>query len=156
MADLASFERLFGPPVLQVRLDWARLRAGDPRVVSSIVAPSDVLPWFAPWYVSDEGIDVPYDAVGARPLTFAALRDDPGSISAARRERIARIAAALAAAPAPLLVASYRAGTNELVLDGNHRLAAAVLHDLPLPVLALTVVGPADPSVLPDLVHFRE
>jgi hypothetical protein len=152
-ADIESYERLFREPVIRVRLDWEALRSARPRVVELAPSAVDVLAWYAPWYADSDGHEARWDANGARPLTFGTVRDGLG-ISADRRATIERMAEGFAAAPSPLLVPTYRIGAVQLVLDGNHRLAAALCLDAEPRLLAWSVEGPMDPAVLPDLTHW--
>lgn len=149
--DFAAFERAFREPVTQVRLDWDALRAVEPRVdVDTVTEVDAVLGWYTTWYVAD-GAESDY-SVGARPLRLSDVAEHRNALDDERRGRIDAVAHS---APGVVAVAAYALPRGErLVIDGNHRLAAAVLHGLPLRAVVATVHGPLDARVLPDLAHF--
>lgn len=148
--DFAAFERAFRAPVVRVRLDWRALRAADPRVdVDTVASATEVEGWYTTWYVAG-GAEADYRG-GARPLRLGDVVTLRDALDPERRERIA----ALAAGPGVTAVAAYALpGGGRLVLDGNHRLAATLLHGSPLRAVVATVHGPISARVLPDLAHF--
>ena len=146
-----SFEAYFHPAV-RTLLDWTLLAKGNPKIRPLLAANwAQVLAWSTPWY-SFEGREKDFQC-GIPPVSFARLDADPGCLDVTRRSKIDAIALGLRTHPQAVLVAVYSADDRFIVLDGNHTLAAVVIHRLPNPVLAIVVEGPFDARILPDLAN---
>ena len=152
-----DFERLFGPPMIRVLLNWDALRELEaPIRLLEAGSWSDVSAWFSPWYEDEQGTALDYSDSVKPPLRFSEMSARAQG-TAARWERVRRIAADMSGmAPSVLFVATYDLGSGvQLVLDGNHRLAALTVGRLSgWRVAALSVRGPVSASMLPDLRHF--
>jgi hypothetical protein len=140
---------------VRVALDWDRLRAAQAEIDLVVVdAGASIADWAFPWYVDSQGAFVPCDDPDAHAILVgdaATVLRDPAR--AARIEALARTMPV--ERPTPLLLAAYLLPANRrLVLDGNHRLAAAVTRRLPFTALVLSVHGPLDPAICPDLRHW--
>lgn len=147
MIGFGDFSRMFRDTI-RVQLDWEALGEVPVDVVVARSA-AELRGWYPPWY-RDPGGSCGWNAPEATPIPF----DDP---ELAAREPVATFAAQMReqrSEVVQLVVATYRIRGGELVLDGNHRLAAAVASGRALAVLALSLVGPLDPEVLPDLSVF--
>lgn len=150
------FESLFSPPIIRTQLAWEELRRLDAAVTARYL-PSlaeEASRLIVPWYVAD-GRQVPYDDAGAQPLRLQNVLLNLDSLEPERTAFIRKLAASLAGEETvQLLIATYRAGGEEIILDGNHRAVAALLAGANCRILALSVAGPVDPAYLPDLVHW--
>lgn len=163
----ATFRSLVATPPNEVRvqLAWGALSdlaaAGRVTVTAAPLLPDhDLGRLFAPWYRSAATGQVDWDTPGARPYSFAEIADDVSGLSAEHRASIAGIGRAFAASPvAPRFsVATYAVGDGrELVLDGNHRIAAVVrsthLRERAV-VTRMVLKAPVNPDLLPDLRHW--
>jgi hypothetical protein len=59
--------------------------------------------------------------------------------------------------PIRLLLPTYELGDGrQLILDGNHRLCAALETGLPTTIVAVSLRGAVDRAVLPDLHHWDD
>ena len=149
--SFGEFEAAFAASA-RVALDWRRLRDQEPIVGVEVVTDRSLLRrWHTTWYVAD-GREVDYTS-GTTPLTFGEVAEQFGALDPERRAAIDSIAAELRDGyGAPVFVAAYALPEGgRLVLDGNHRIAAATRYDLPVTVVAAVVHAPAKASVLPDL-----
>ena len=146
-----EFEALFRGNI-RVLFDWTLLRSANYPVRPRLLRhPTEWSAWLTPWYAAgDAGEDY---LRGEAPLRFSAVAENPGVLTARRQEKLRAIAADLRRSPHALLVAAYDYGAGTIVLDGNHRLAAAIAFGGEQPALAITVSGPADPAILPDLAN---
>lgn len=134
---------------VQVLFDWDRLDGLVTRG-SVLYDPWAAAMWWTPWYVHD-GVQVGYDHPRATGVRVGHAGVHPG-LDQARRARIA----ALADGPmGRFTVVTYRwHGPNRIVMDGNHRLAAAVLARRPAVIDVITITGPCDPGQLADCLPF--
>jgi hypothetical protein len=168
--ELATFRSLFTGEQgeqgeVRVMLDWTRLgqlaTAGLVHVHRLALTPGhDLSLLFAPWYRTPSRGDVAWDTAGARPYSIAEVVADGSGLGAAHRAKIAGIRRAMRtlATVGPLAVPTYAVGAGrELVLDGNHRLAA-LAGDADLwrraQVERYVVTGPVTADLLPDLRHW--
>jgi hypothetical protein len=145
--DFALFRRLFQDSI-RVQLNWDAL---DDPAVRAIVArsPQELTNWFTPWYRADHG-STTWDNPAATPIPVT----EPGLLD---REPVAALAAHMHEQRAPtvqVLAATYAVPQGQLILDGNHRIAGALGSGKRFAVLALSVEGPLDPKILPDLARF--
>lgn len=147
MIEFGIFRRLFFDSI-RVQLDWDLL--GEPEVDALVARRTEELDgWYTPWYRNEQG-PCAWDDPGAEPISVT----DP---ELQLLEPVATLAEQMRAQRSPIvqvLAATYRVPGGQLVLDGNHRLAAAVNCEKQISVLALSVHGPLDRAVLPDLGPF--
>lgn len=154
--DVRDFHRLFGPPMMKTKLAWDLLLADDSPVVTFAGPSLDLANrLYAPWYVGAVG-QVPREDDRGQPLRFDQVGERWDELAPEHRAEIDEHAANLRdAVPALLVLPLYdlRDGTF-LVLDGNHRLAASIRHEIVTRALAIALRGPLDRSVLRDLGRF--
>lgn len=164
----SSFVRKFAAGSREIRVqlsldELSRLdEHGSVAVTTVELDPTDDLEkLFAPWYRSPLTPDAEWDDDGAVPCSFADIRADISHLSLHHRQKIASISADLSDRPnlhSPLELATYDLGAGqELVLDGNHRLAALVR--LPparaaTQVIRYRVTAAVSTRILPDLLHW--
>ena len=134
---------------IRVRLDRERILALDPEVTLS-AGPAGALAAVIvpPWFFAGTRL-VDFDARDGVSHSFAwvaAHSDIDGAGSDAPPHG--------PVAP-PLAVPCYRIDERVLCLDGNHRLLALVRHRPEAVVVTITIEGPRDPAILPDLAHWR-
>lgn len=136
-------------------LDWERLLESDAVVTAEAVTDEMLGRLSTPWYVDREaGREVSYRDGTGRPLLMSEVPDWLDALEPERVEKMERIAASWRAGSPPWLMLCYAVGDVLLVLDGNHRLSATVVHGLHLGAMAVVLRGPLDPVFLPDLVAF--
>ena len=152
--DVTQFRQLFEGSI-RVLLNWDALADSQPTVeCGTFVSPEHVAHWFTPWYPRDDGGDE-YLA-GERPLRLRELRAEAVHLSLLRRVKLQEIAASQLLEPAPLLVAAYHfSAQGTVLLDGNHRLSAALMYRIPVTVLCIGVRASLDANILPDLANLR-
>ena len=152
----AQFTELFRP-FIRVQLDWETVRRAEWPVSAQVVTSTTELnDWYFPWYIRADGREGTTDADEAHPIP---IREWPVDGYSAHREAVDKQLTLLRALtpPVQLLLATYSLpGLGHLVLDGNHRIAAAVEGNLSFVALAITLRGPIEPSVLPDLRHWQQ
>lgn len=150
-----TFRRLFTDAV-RVELKWAELDRLRPTVSTLVPSAAELSRWHAPWYVSTSGEVTTYEEEGARPVTFGELEAEPDLVAPERRRVIAAFAASFAERPSVLTVATVRVPGGQLVIDGNHRVAAVVRSGAEVRVVAYSVHVPMDETILPDLRHWAK
>jgi hypothetical protein len=114
--------------------------------------------FYLPWYLGPKGEEVRYDNRQARPVRLSDVPLSLNGLKPERRDLIGRLAALFEQSrpPIQLVAAAYALPSDEyLILDGNHRLAALATSNVPFRAVLFVVHGPADPSALPDLIHWR-
>ena len=149
-----EFARFFRPFV-RVLLDWEAVEEADwPVDVDAVDTVAELADWYFPWHVGPDGDEARFDDPGARPLRV--LDWAPASFSA-HRDAVDSAAAVLRDLPLPtqLVIGAYALPNGgRLVLDGNHRLAAIVQEGMAFRGLVVTLNGPLDERILPDLRHW--
>jgi len=149
-----QFALLFEPSV-RVLLDWRAIDGSDSPVEVQVAASTDDLDgWYFPWHVGQDGDETRFDDPGARPLR---ILDWPQPGFTGHRKAVDAMAASLRAFPGPvqLIVAAYALPQEgRVALDGNHRLAAIVQEGLSFRALVVTLYGPLDDAILPDLRYW--
>lgn len=141
--DLATLGSLFSGKHVRVQLrlprDSAKLkvevRAGSAAGLASLSYP--------PWYWHDER-RVSFDVEGAKPATFSQmLQEFPNQIPDTKN------------VPSGLVMPTVvLPDETALVLDGNHRFLAMLLHEPNSTVVQVGLRGLKEPSYLPDLRHW--
>ncbi|MFJ8539856.1 hypothetical protein [Streptomyces sp. NPDC093591] len=162
-----AFLRLFarGADGIRVALDWEGLgtlhRAGHARIVradSVLTGRRPPCDYYAPWYADPSGRPTDYRAADARPLCHADLSAHGQGLTADQRERVGYFERALATQTTRLCLPTLDLGGGRcLVLDGNHRLIAALrlaAAGTPRRISEFRVTLPLDRSLLPDLRHW--
>lgn len=162
-----AFQRLFarGSAGIQVTLDWERLgaphRAGEALIVREdrlLDGSEPQRDYYAPWYADASGRPTDYRAADARPLQCADLAASGRGLSQRQRERVGYFEQALATGGARLCLPTLDLRDGRfLVLDGNHRLVAALrlaAAGVPSRITEFRITAPLDRSLLPDLRHW--
>jgi hypothetical protein len=158
MIDSDMYERLFrGPGGIRVELDWDAVRSGGWPVDAEVVDTIEGLGGgFFPWYLTNGGREVSYLEDGAQPVPVARVTALESYFDDARRTKIAGMRRSFEHVEAvQLIVPAYSLGASGyLILDGCHRLAALASAGTAFKGLLLTLRGPIDAAVLPDLRHW--
>ncbi|MEU3163067.1 hypothetical protein [Streptosporangium sp. NPDC006930] len=146
-----EFEILFRPS-MRVLFDWGRLKNLHLGIHVEVVPDADKASgWYAPWYTVEEQAE-DY-ARREPPFRFGDALRKPETVSKRRLSKAAAIADAHRKRPQVMLVAAYDFGSGTIVLDGNHRVLAALLHFPQNPIMAVKISGGIDPKILPDLAN---
>ena len=122
-------------------------------------SPEQLKDWYAPWYLNEDSTQqVGYDVPGAKPLLLTSVPSLLRELEPSREYRILRLAEQLACERSIQIVAALYdlGGSRRLVIDGNHRIAAVLLREMPFRVLSFTVTAPIDGNILPDLQHWAD
>ncbi|MDQ3983099.1 MAG: hypothetical protein M3271_10515 [Actinomycetota bacterium] len=117
---------------------------------------AEMIDGYFPWYVTEDAEEVDFGD-DARPV---ALREFPAIEAALRPARTKKIAylreSFRRSGNVQLLIPAYDLGEGRrLFLDGCHRLAALAGEQVELAAAIFTLIGPLEPSLLPDLVHWQ-
>ena len=109
-----------------------------------------------PWYLGRTGQEVVCDAADATPIRLAQIPVVLASLNEKRQAGIQEYVYQFRQQPSvKFSVPSYDLGNNrQLSLDGNHRLSALLLTDVPFTVTFWSVRGPMEADCLPDLIHW--
>jgi hypothetical protein len=151
-----DFEATFRP-VIRVGFNWNRfLNERWPITVVRVVDRRTLGGSVLPWYLGSAGQEVPYDAPDADPIYLAQIPAVVASLNNARQSGIQEYVERFRAQPAiEFSVPSYDLGSaRQLALDGNHRLSALLLTEVPFTVTFFSVHGPMEPNCLLDLIHW--
>ena len=120
---------------------------------------ADIEAWFAPWYCDKLGATVQHDNADARMIRLGEAWSIPNIVD---KFHLSAVAESLTGQRKPITIIAPTLtfqGKITLVLDGNHRLAAArMLEPVPqLLVLELAADGALlDQKDLPDLRHMTD
>ena len=150
------FIKAFQPQV-RVLLRWDQVEEKQyPAYVDVFTDSAPFENWFAPWYCNSQGLETEYMARDARPLSIADIATDASPLSTSRRGKIEALSHSFCAHEIVQIVVGLYALPHGkyLVLDGNHRLVAALRSRRPMTILAFTLVAPVDSQLLADLRHW--
>lgn len=154
--DTSAFALIFGDGAVRAKLDWRRVV--DECAVEERYSRSrkELGELYTVWYADDSGRDARYDHQDVRPLRVSEVGITEASWPPARAAKIAELRREYSSTdrPVPLLLPCYRAGDELVLLDGNHRAAAAYPTDADTRLLLYILRGPTDSGMLPDLRHF--
>lgn len=154
-----DLRRLFGAGSVRVLLDWDALRSRRASVqLRVLTCPVDLHLLRSTWYVDPvRRREVDHGVAERLPVLHQDVPSCIDLLDGGRAEKIRSIAADATSFKGPVLLPCYRLPDDELlVLDGNHRVAAAALRRAELRCLALVVQGPIDAAVLPDLRQWQQ
>ncbi|MFJ8912609.1 hypothetical protein [Amycolatopsis sp. NPDC102389] len=154
--DVSAFVRLFGGGDIRVKLDWQRV-AEECVVEERFTCSREELGQLCTvWYVDEFGRDAGYDYEGARPLRVSEVEITEATWPPARASMIAALRRDYASADSTvtLTLPAYLVGGEVVLLDGNHRAAAAYLAEADTCLRLYLLSGPTDSEVLPDLGHY--
>lgn len=155
---VTAFRDLFaGPAGIRVWIDWDEVLRRDLPVTVEFASAFDAFErCYFPWYLPDRGAEADFDE-GARPVAVSEFPGVEPRLREDRRSKIARLRAALReSGGVQLLVPAYDLGDDRLLLlDACHRIAALTAAPVPVAAAILTVHGPLDPEILPDLRHWE-
>ncbi len=107
--------------------------------------------WVSPWYLDANGNECAHTDEGARAVEIVRPDGSANPPSTSHAEQVASIADSMKSGTAgPILIGGYRPFGRDVVvvIDGNHRVRAAVQSGHPLHVVALVLHGPDDPAIL--------
>ncbi|MGY6655311.1 hypothetical protein ACXIZN_24420 [Amycolatopsis sp. TRM77291] len=154
--DTSAFALIFGDGGIRARLDWRRVH--DECTVEERYTRSrkELGELCTVWYTDESGRDTDYAHQGARPLRVSEVAITEASWPRARASMITTLRQEFgrASRPVQLALPGYRAGDEVVLLDGNHRAAAAYLADADTRLLLYILCGPTDSGMLPDLRHY--
>jgi hypothetical protein len=149
-----------------VRFSWDRYLAErwptSLEVLKSDVLRARTVNMFFPWYLDQERQWVAFEqarARGARPIRISEIAGVVNSLPKERADAILGMSQQFRTDGKPVLfaVTGYALADGRLiVMDGNHRLAAATLAACDVTVLFFVVRGPRDPDALPDVELHKE
>lgn len=155
--DVRDFITVFGSTV-RARIDWSRVLTEctvDETFSDSRV---DLGELFTVWYAGAGGRHAGYDEPGAHPLRVGETSLTEATWPVERATKIEAMSASHAGSagePVVLPLPAYRVGSSAVILDGTHRAVAAFRACIAVRLMLFTLIGPADPEVLPDLRHHQ-
>lgn len=143
---------------IRVLFNWNRFRAEGWRVSLSVITDrGELSEWYVPWYLGNSEGEVSYSAPDARPLSLPEIPENLSSLGKSRVKMILSLSESYKVFRPPLQMFApvYALGSNRfLLLDGCHRMSALMGSTVSFKLIAFTVFGPMDRSVLPDLQHW--
>jgi hypothetical protein len=114
-----------------------------------------------PWNVDHEGREVRFDNADARPIQLSAIPAHLSGFDEARREKVNALARAMgdntkSGHPSQIVAVTYALPSGRrLVLDGTHRTSGLMIARAPFKLLAFTVYGPLEGTIVPELRHWE-
>ncbi|WP_327268040.1 hypothetical protein OG233_06800 [Streptomyces sp. NBC_01218] len=153
-----EFVMLFGSSGhVRASLDWSRVTELRLRVQHSFHTSADRLGRMATlWYTRPDGTPAEYTHPQATPLTARQAAAADMRTLPQRQNTLGALTqqAATCREPVQLILPAYRLpdGTD-LILDGTHRAVAALRARARVTVFLYVLLGPADPTILPDLAY---
>ncbi|OXM54889.1 hypothetical protein [Amycolatopsis alba] len=154
--DTSAFALIFGDGGIRAKLDWRRVAAECAVEERYSRSRKELGELCTVWYADGSGHDAGYDHQGSRPLRVSEAAVTEASWPRARATTIAALRREYVRADRPVHLAlpGYRVGDEVVLLDGNHRAAAAYLADADTRLLLYILRGPTDSGMLPDLRHY--
>lgn len=141
---------------VRVGIDWDKVPTDAPIDLIATAERRVIGKWFTPWCIDKQGNACGYRSAGATPLTVSAAyrhrldRHRKRQIAKTRRQ-VKRMAE-----PRDIIVCLYDLGYGrQLVLDGNHRLQAIWPLEGSFRVVGVSIAGPIDHAIVPDLRHWE-
>jgi hypothetical protein len=154
-----SIDMLRAAFAVRVRFNWERVLRKHAKVVPQVLSRvEEFQPFVHPWYVLASNPNAGWDWEGAHPVSVLKLADNPRLVTPERRKVIAEMKRILQRfhPPVQLTILAYSLPKGrQLILDGNHRMAAIARYKLPFTLVVLSIKGPIDGAIVPDLWHFR-
>ncbi|WP_146241188.1 hypothetical protein [Actinokineospora spheciospongiae] len=156
--DLVEFRELFAES-MRVWIDWDRLALSDATVGLQVISQreqhGDLL---TVWYMTADRTPGDWRDGQAVPMTVAEAASTPTAWPPERRERLKTLAHSFGGSGGQLVLAvpAYRVDDRQLLLDGSHRTVAAFSSGVSVRILVLSIDGPMDPLVLPDLEKWAQ
>ena len=155
--DFATVAATFASPVVRARLDWKAARALDLPVTLRFHRGDPPASWITTWYIDAASKPCHYDDPQAHPLTVA---DVVVRYRAGRPwdECLSVLATTMyyTAVFSQMVVLTWALpGAGTLIVDGNHRVCAAAVAQIPVVIVEVCLEGPCDPALLVDLTHHQ-
>jgi hypothetical protein len=145
---------------IEVLFDWEYfIEERWPVTITITSAHEEVAKWYMPWNINQSGEIVRFDHPEARPIQVDMLRAVFERLDIERQDRVRQIKIALTSFRPPILFAvpTYALPNGDrFLLDGNHRVSSIFLHLLPFRFLTLTLHGPIEARVFPELAYWEE
>lgn len=153
--DTSAFVLSFKEGGVRAQLDWRRVVSECTVEERYSCSHKELGELYTVWYADESGRDTGHDHQGARPLRVSEVAFTEATWPPARAFTIAALRREYASADSPvrLTLPGYRVGDEVVLLDGNHRAAAAYLAEVDLRILLCVLRGPTDSGMLPDLRH---
>ncbi|MFI0980432.1 hypothetical protein ACH4SP_25935 [Streptomyces sp. NPDC021093] len=160
-----------GENIIRVNFNWelflSQANEGSASVEIStfrVTRADEIEHYFTPWYVSSEEHEVPWDDPSGAPLSVVRAAEFSGGVGENRQRRIAQTQDWLAShgqtdgTHTTICVSSIALPSHQrLLLDGNHRMVAAVRlleSGTEIKVQECLVKAPLQELLLPDLRHW--
>jgi len=139
---------------IRVDFNWAGFFTEYCKVSMQNFFAIDSYNWFTPWYLDKNGFEVSYYHREAKPLSLNDVLISEVMLSK-RTNGIIECKDRLVGNQIVVEIPMYFLGGNKyLILDGNHRLLAVLIHGLQATIFGHVVFGPIDERMVPDLRHF--
>ena len=145
---------------IRVTMNWEKLLAHSPTVaIREISDREELIQLIVPWYRTEMEFDARYDAPGARAMSVREVEQNFDSLPEKKRNGTQQNSNNYLNADAAISIylPAYQLPQNlHLLLDGNHRTIALARITKPFSLKLISIVGPIDPEILPDLGHWLE
>lgn len=151
--EFADFRRLFEGSI-RAQISWEKLETSKPEISVSVLSKATELgSMYTVWYTNSAGESSDWRDPTSMPQTVAEVVHAKKGWPDSRTTLVDYFRRQFSASPEPLLlmVPSYAVGDKILILDSSHRIAAAYCDRVNVRVLFLTIHGPIDFDILPDL-----
>lgn len=153
------FEYFANPTAIRVSVDWWKVRQLKIPVKTRLADGwTELSKGYFPWYVSPGQQEAIFSDAGSTPIALADVAKLEPVLSPERRDKIREIRHWLMqGGPAfEIIIPAYELDAGRrLYLDGCHRLAAAAGLSSRIRAVLLSLDGPIDPNIIPDLAHWR-
>jgi hypothetical protein len=150
---LSSFKQLFEPNI-RAMLNWDLLAAHDAFADTHVISTTEELgSLFTVWHVNMQQEPASWDDLQAQPLPVSKASEDLSLWPEHRRHTVSQFQNHYLSSPEPvnLLLPAYRAGARLILLDSTHRAVAVHQGALDFTAMVVTLNGPINEHVLPDL-----
>lgn len=155
-----DFKTVFQGGAVRAWLDWAQVQDGSFCLDETYTRSKDILGSLTTvWYSTPDGEQGDWRNPRDRLLRVHEARSGLTSWPDDREQRVATFKTRFAAEAEPiqLVLPAYAVGDEQyLLLDGNHRAAAAYEQNSEVRLLLLALRGPIRGDILPDLNHFEQ
>lgn len=161
---ISQLKAAFGDPIVRMALNWDLLEEVSAPVTVRVFTERSQLDWLIhPWFTDNQGMVVEWAGVDSsffvnhKPLTVLEAAITPEGLFPETLTRIEKIRTELGAFATPIQVTALGyelPNGKQLLLDCNHRIATLAQMDIPFRLMVMSIAGPMDPSILPDLTHW--
>lgn len=156
--DFSDFRTVYEHSI-RAWLDWETLASSDARIEEKfLTSPQELGDIFTVWFTDPLGKHGDWRNPHHKPMTVKEAAHAPESWTTDKKRRIGEFFLEYTQFSEPLIMTlpTYRVDEKHILLDASHRTVAAYLAQAEVRVIVHSILGPANPRILPDLHWFTK